>query len=914
MKTETVPKRSRRKSSSPEDAAFQQTFEDNKTMTMKKNLYQEKGNGAGEGGVIQPSKAVEAGLIDDLQKRMGEIERRAERNERALFEAVDAVIQIDSARLITFYNQTAEEMFGYTREEVMGQNVKMIVPIEHRTNHDQYVDSNMKTGVNKVVGVGRDLEATRKDGSRFWINLSLSKTTIDGDINYTAFIKDITAHKEAVLEMEDLQRELKARMDQINLACVVSEADLKGDITYVNDLLCEISQYTREECVGQPHSMFRHPDMPKSVFKELWSTIGKGKIFRGIIKNRKKDGSPYWVDALIAPVLGPNGKPIKYIGVRYVITETIMKQQELEGQMNAINASAAYIEFNVDGTVIKSNDLFQKTMKYSAQEIEGKHHRMFCETGYANSREYEQFWVNLRNGVAQVGEFKRNAKDGSEVWLQANYTPVKDEKGNVVKVIKLGNDITEQKIRNMDYQGQLEAIGRSNTVIEFGMDGTVITANDNFLRVTGYSLNEVKGKHHRMFVSSDYARSMEYRNFWDALGRGEFLVGTYTFVNRRGEDIFLQASYNPIADMEGRPMKVVQYALDMTEVIRVIKAMAKGDLSLRCDTAVDNGGLTAEVNKTLDNINSVLGNISQGSDVVAKSSDLLQKKADDLKRSTTEVSTAISQMAKGAQDQASRTDESSKLINHVMTSSNEMERKANFINKTAEKGLDSSNQGMKTVKILVNNMNGIKESAGQTAHSISVLTKRTEEIGRTLNVITDIASQTNLLALNAAIEAARAGDAGRGFAVVAEEIRKLAEDSRKSAVEIEKIISDVQKDTQAAGKAIETMESSVKEGNKSSAEAEVIFQEIAKSSEETFSASKEIQTATVTQKESIGTVVKNIEQIVVVSEETAAGAQQVASSSQQMNTGMVEIAKAGDELSAVAAELQAGIQQFKLKK
>jgi len=884
-------------------------------MTMKKNLYQEKGNEAGDGGVVQPSKAIESALVDDLQKRLGEIERRATRNERALFEAVDAVIQIDSSKIITFYNKAAEEMFGYTREEVMGQNVKMIVPVDHRTNHDQYVDNNINTGVNKVAGVGRDLEATRKDGSKFWINLSLNKTQIDGEINYTAFIKDITAHKRAVLEMEELQRELKTRMDQINTACVVSESDLRGDITYVNDLLCEISQYTREECMGQPHSMFRHPDMPKSVFKELWATIGKGKIFRGIIKNKKKDGSPYWEDALIAPVLGPDGKPVKYVGVRYVITEAVVKQQELEGQMNAINASTAYVEFSPDGIVIKANELFLRTMHYgSVQEIEGKHHRIFCDPAYSNSREYEQFWTNLRNGVAQVGEFKRRCRDGAEVWLQANYTPVKDEKGNVVKVIKLGTDVTDQKIRNMDYQGQLEAISRSNAVIEFNMDGTIITANDNFLRVTGYTLSEVRGKHHRMFVTGEYARSNEYRNFWDTLNRGEFMVGTYSRINKRGEEIYLQASYNPIADMDSKPMKVVKYALDMTEVIRVIKAMAKGDLSMRCDTTVDNGGLTAEVNKTLENIGSVLGNISQGSDVVAKSSDMLQKKADDMKRSTTEVAAAISQMAKGAQDQAARTDESSKLINHVMNSSNEMERKANFINKTAERGLDSSNQGMKTVKVLVNNMSGIKESAGQTAHSISVLTKRTEEIGRTLNVITDIASQTNLLALNAAIEAARAGDAGRGFAVVAEEIRKLAEDSRKSAVEIEKIIGDVQKDTQAAGKAIETMESSVKEGNKSSAEAEMIFQEIAKSSEDTFSASKEIQAATLTQKESISTVVKNIEQIVVVSEETAAGTQQVASSSQQMNAGMVDIAKAGDELSAVAAELQAGLQQFKLKK
>jgi methyl-accepting chemotaxis protein len=591
-----------------------------------------------------------------------------------------------------------------------------------------------------------------------------------------------------------------------------------------------------------------------------------------------------------------------------------LKLIDYQGQVEAISKSQAVIEFNMDGTILSANDNFLNAMGYSLKEIQGQHHSMFVEATYGRSNTYREFWAKLNRGEYLSDEFKRIGKGGKEVWIQASYNPILDLSGKPFKVVKYATDITEQKLKNIDFQGQLDAIGRSNAVISFNMDGTIIDANENFLKTLGYSLQEIVGKHHKMFVGAEYARSNEYRNFWDTLNRGEFFVGTYTRINRRGEEVFIQASYNPIKDAEGQPYKVVKYALDMTEVIRVIKAMSKGDLSLRCDTSADNGGLTAEINKTLENLTSVLGNISQGSDVVAKSSDLLQKKTGDMKRNTTEVATAISQMAKGAQDQASKTDESSKLINHVMTSANDMEKKANFINKAAEKGLESSTQGMKTVKVLVNNMNGIKDSAGETAQSIGVLTKRTEEIGRTLRVITDIASQTNLLALNAAIEAARAGDAGRGFAVVAEEIRKLAEDSRKSAVEIEKIIGDVQKDTQAAGKAIEAMEGSVKEGNKSSVEAEVIFQEIAKSSEETFSASKEIQTATSTQKDSIGSVVKNIEQIVVVSEETAAGTQQVASSSQQMNNGMLEIAKAGDELSAVAAELQAGIQQFKLKK
>jgi methyl-accepting chemotaxis protein len=594
-------------------------------------------------------------------------------------------------------------------------------------------------------------------------------------------------------------------------------------------------------------------------------------------------------------------------------------QRELDarmGQINAINAASVQIEFDANGTIVGASDLFVKAMKYSsANEFIGLHHRIFCDPDYVKTRDYEQFWNNLRNGIPQIGEFRRIAKDGSDVWIRANYTPIKDQNGLVTKVVKLAQDVTEQKLQNADYEGQLNAISKSNAVIEFTMDGTVITANDNFLTALGgYSLHEVKGKHHRMFVDANYARSAEYADFWRKLNNAEFFVGTYTRIDKRGKEVYIQASYNPILDVNGKPVKVVKYALDMTEVIRVIKAMANGDLSLRCDTSVDNGGLTAEINKALENLNAVMGNISQGSEVVAKSSDLLQKKVDDMKRNTTEVATAIAQMAKGAQDQAQKTDESSKLVNHVMASANEMETRANLINKAAERGRESSNQGLKTMKVLVDNMTEIKTSAQQTSQSISVLTKRTEEIGRTLNVITDIASQTNLLALNAAIEAARAGDAGRGFAVVAEEIRKLAEDSRKSAVEIEKIISDVQKDTNVAGKAIDAMEASVKEGNKSSVEAEKIFQEIASSSEETFGASKEIQVATLTQKESISTVVKNIEQIVVVSEETADGTQQVASSSQQMNSGMLDISKAGDELSAVAAELQAGATQFKLKK
>jgi len=713
----------------------------------------------------------------------------------------------------------------------------------------------------------------------------------------------------------DLMLDMKGQLDAINAAFAFIEFDTQGTILHANDIFLDAMGYKLNEIKGKHHSMFVDTNYARgNEYKKFWNDLRGGLSQSGEFSRINKNGEVVWLLASYTPVSDDKGKVVKVIKLASNITASKIINADFSSQVAAIGKSQAVISFQMDGTIIEANDNFLNAMGYKLSEVQGKHHRIFVEESYGRSAAYSDFWAKLNRGEFVADEFKRIGKGGKEVWIQASYNPILDLTGRPFKVVKYATDVTEQKIKNADYEGQLAAIGKSNAVIEFNMDGTIITANDNFLAALGgYSLNEVKGKHHRMFVESSYARGGEYADFWKKLNNGEFFVGTYTRIDKRGKEIYIQASYNPIFDLNGKPFKVVKYALDMTEVIRAIKGMAAGDLSMRCDTSVDNGGLTAEINKALENLNSVLSQINQGSDVVAKSSNLLQKKVEDMKRNTTEVATAIAQMAKGAQDQAQKTDESSKLANHVMSSANDMEKRANVINKAAERGLESSNQGMKTVKVLVENMTGIKDSASQTSQSIGVLTKRTEEIGRTLNVITDIASQTNLLALNAAIEAARAGDAGRGFAVVAEEIRKLAEDSRKSAVEIEKIIGDVQKDTTAAGKAIDMMEASVKEGNKSSMEAEKIFQEISKSTEETFGASKEIQAATISQKESIGSVVKNIEQIVVVSEETAAGTQQVASSSQQMNGGMLEIAKAGDELSAVAAELQAGVTQFKLK-
>ncbi|MEO1524066.1 MAG: methyl-accepting chemotaxis protein [Planctomycetota bacterium] len=218
-----------------------------------------------------------------------------------------------------------------------------------------------------------------------------------------------------------------------------------------------------------------------------------------------------------------------------------------------------------DGTILTANDNFIAAVGYSLEEIQGKHHRIFVDPEHANSAEYKQFWTDLAKGEFKSGEFHRIAKDGTEIWIQASYNPILDPNGKPYKVVKFASDITEAKRRSADQQGQLDAIGKSQAVIEFDLDGIIRHANQNFLDAVGYSLEEIQGKHHRLFVSDEYGSSDAYRQFWADLAKGEFKSGEFQRVAKDGSLIWIQASYNPIFDPSGRPYKVVKFASDITE-------------------------------------------------------------------------------------------------------------------------------------------------------------------------------------------------------------------------------------------------------------------------------------------------------------------------------------------------------------
>ncbi len=235
------------------------------------------------------------------------------------------------------------------------------------------------------------------------------------------------------------------------------------------------------------------------------------------------------------------------------------------GQVAAIRKSQAVIEFSMDGIVLDANDNFLHVVGYTLEEIKGKHHSMFVDEDYRRGAEYKEFWARLNRGEYVADEFKRIGKGGKEVWIQASYNPILDRNGKPFKVVKYATDVTGQKLRNADYAGQIAAISKSQAVIEFSMDGIVLNANDNFLNALGYTLAEIKGKHHSMFVDEDYRRSAEYTEFWAKLNRGEYVADEFKRIGKGGKRVWIQASYNPILDLDGKPFKVVKYATDITQ-------------------------------------------------------------------------------------------------------------------------------------------------------------------------------------------------------------------------------------------------------------------------------------------------------------------------------------------------------------
>jgi len=360
-----------------------------------------------------------------------------------------------------------------------------------------------------------------------------------------------------------------AALDAINRIQAVVEFDLGGRVVHANQNFLDAMGYTRGEVVGQHHRMFCTEDyIGSNDYRSFWQTLASGQPASGEFMRVGKDGHPVWLQASYNPIFDADGKPVKIIKFATDISAAKLQSAENAAKIEAINRVQAVIEFDLDGKVLNANDNFLATMGYTLDEIRGRHHRLFCDPAYAESPDYAVFWSRLAGGGVHEGQFKRRHKSGREVWIGASYNPVFGPDGKPVKVVKFATDITSHKRQAADTQGKLEAIGRSQAVIEFDLRGNVLSANDNFLRTMGYIEDEVVGQHHSMFCERELVTSAVYRHFWADLAQGSFQSGRFKRRGKHDADIWILATYNPIFDVDGKPYKVVKYAMDVTEQVR----------------------------------------------------------------------------------------------------------------------------------------------------------------------------------------------------------------------------------------------------------------------------------------------------------------------------------------------------------
>ena len=362
--------------------------------------------------------------------------------------------------------------------------------------------------------------------------------------------------------------DLAARAAALDGSLAVVEFGMDGQILAANGNFLSLMGYTLEEIRNRHHRIFLTPGEAASAdYARFWRTLANGGVQAGTCRRTGKNGRAVWLHACYNPVLGRNGKPTKVIKIASDVTTRMRREIDLQEQLTAIDKSQAVISFDMDGTILDANANFLQAVGYTLAEIRGQHHRIFAEPSFRDSSAYQAFWATLRRGELQSGEFLRLGKDGREVWLQASYTPICDHDGRPTKVMKLATVITQQKLIDADNKGLIEAISKVQGVIHFALDGTILTANDLFLRAMGYTLAEIRGRHHRMFVDPSEAASEEYERFWASLRAGRADSRVFRRIGRGGTAVWIQASYNPIFDQRGRITKIVKYATEVTGMI-----------------------------------------------------------------------------------------------------------------------------------------------------------------------------------------------------------------------------------------------------------------------------------------------------------------------------------------------------------
>lgn len=599
--------------------------------------------------------------------------------------------------------------------------------------------------------------------------------------------------------IEDLKDKLAANNQEMSksrsaLAALdrsqaVIEFSLDGTIVTANENFLNTVGYSLNEIVGKHHSIFVDPKEASSPsYRAFWDKLGRGEFDSGKYKRIAKNGDEIWIRASYNPILDENGKAVRVMKFASDVTQAEVETNENRSKMDAIGRSQAVIEFSLDGKVITANENFLKTLGYSLDEIVGKHHSIFVDPKEVKTTDYRSLWDKLNRGEFDAGKYKRITKNGDDIWIQAAYNPLFDLEGKPYKIVKFATDITDIEKETNETNAKVNAISKSQAVIEFELDGTVIDANDLFLSVLGYSRDEIIGKHHRMFCDPSFSNSSDYQAHWERLRNGDFIEGHFQRVAKNGDPVWIQASYNPLLDLDGKPYKVVKFASDVTQIeldrkrneeeraqrsadqAKVVSSLASGLQGL------SEGDLTCQIHQTFaEEYEQLRSDFNAAVSKLAEAMRGVVLNADGIRTSAGEISQAADDLSRRTEGQAATLEQTAASLEELTASV-----------KGAAEGADKANNVVSEAK---RNAEESGEVVREAVDAMAEIEKSSEQISQIISVIDDIAFQTNLLALNAGVEAARAGDAGRGFAVVASEVRALAQRSSDAAKEIKTLIS-----------------------------------------------------------------------------------------------------------------------------